>query len=101
MIKLLFNFIINLLATVIQIIVFPINALIANTLPDISDKIVQVTSFLSNIFDNMTWALSIIPTPVLAVLTFIVTCEIAKHTIKVSTHSLIRVWTVLQKIKFW
>lgn len=42
MFKTLFNIIINLLATVVQIVMYPLNAIISSTLPDISDKLTEV-----------------------------------------------------------
>lgn len=101
MFKALFTIIINLLASIIQIVVWPINQVIETALPDISDKIVQVTNVFGTVFDCLTWALGTIPPPVTAVLLFIVTVEIAKHTVKISTHTLIKVWNLFQKIKFW
>ena len=101
MFKALFNIIINLLATVIQLICWPVNQLITATLPNISDKISQVTTILNNIFGSITWGLGLLPPIVVETLLFIVTIEIAKHTIYISTHTLIKVWNVLQKIKFW
>lgn len=101
MFKALFGLIIDLLATVIQIICWPVNQLIVATLPDVSDKITAVTNTLNGIFDSITWGLGLLPPIVVETLLFIVTIEIAKHTIYVSTHTLIKVWNVLQKIKFW
>lgn len=101
MFKALFNIIINLLATIIQIIVWPINTLISSTLPDISDKITSITSTLNSVFTSITWAVGLLPPIVIETLLFILTIEIAKHTIYVSTHTLVKVWNVLQKIKFW
>lgn len=101
MFKLLFTIIINLLATIIQVVCLPINAVITSTLPDFSARIVQVTNTLSSVFDSLRWALGLVPDPIIEVLLFIIAVEIAKHTIRVSTGSLIKVWTILQKIKFW
>lgn len=101
MFKALFNLIINLLASVIQIIVFPVNVFITTSMPDLSDKILSVTNTLNSVFDALTWPLGLIPGIVIETLLFIVTVEIAKHTIYISTHTLIKVWNVLQKIKFW
>lgn len=101
MFKILFNIILNLLATVIQIVVWPINTIISSALPDLSGKILMVTNQLNGIFDSLTWALGLVPPIVIEVLLFIIACEIAKHTIYISTHTLIKVWNVLQKIKFW
>lgn len=101
MFKALFNIIINMIATVIQIIVWPINEVIKTALPDLSSKILEVTNVLNNVFDSITWALGLLPNSVISTLIFIITCEIAKHTIFKSTHALIKVWNVFQKIKFW
>lgn len=101
MFQLLFKLILNLLATLLQIILAPLNVLISGALPDISSKIVEVTKTITNMFSNITWALGIIPTPVITALLFIITLEIAKHSIYVLTHMLLKVWEVIQKIKFW
>lgn len=101
MFKALFNIILNMLATVIQIVCWPVNQIIVNTMPDISDKILSVTNTLNTLFDSMTWALGLIPAPLIEVLLFIITIEVAKHTIYISTHQLIKVWNLLQKVKFW
>lgn len=91
----------NILAGLIQIICFIPNWIIENTLPDISQQITQVTNGLNDLFNGIGWALGLLPPGVLGVLTFILGVEIAKHTIFISTHTLIKVWNVLQKIKFW
>lgn len=101
MFQALFNIIINLLATVIQLICWPINALITSTMPDLTAQINQVSNGLNDLFTGIGWALGLLPPGILGVLTFILGVEIAKHTIFVSTHTLIKVWNVLQKLKFW
>lgn len=101
MFKALFNIIINMIASVIQIIVWPINQIILNVMPDVSDKILVVTNTLNTVFDAITWGLGLLPPFLVETLLFIVTIEIAKHTIYMSTHMLIKVWNVFQKIKFW
>lgn len=101
MAKAIFKFLLNLLATLIQIVVWPINQIFVAVLPDISDKITQVTSGINNLFTGMNWALGLLPPGVLPVLLFILTIEICKHTIWANSHMIIKVWNVLQKIKFW
>lgn len=91
----------NMLATFIQIICWPINQILVNSLPDLSDKLIQVNNGWAEIFGNINWALGLLPTGILGVLTFIISVEIIKHTVFISTHTLAKVWTVLQKIKFW
>lgn len=101
MFQLLFKLILNLLATLLQTLLIIPNAIISNALPDISSKIVEVTQSITSMVGNISWALGIIPAPVIAALLFIITLEIAKHSIYVLTHMLLKVWEVIQKIKFW
>lgn len=101
MIQAIFQFLMNLLATVIQIIVWPINAIITATLPDLSGKIQSVAEVFATVFNTITWATGLIPDSIIGTIIFILTVEIAKHTIFTSTHTLLKVWNVLQKIKFW
>ncbi len=101
MIKAILNVLINLMGTLVQIVTYPINLVITSTLPDISDKVTETMNNIPKLFDSMTWALSFIPPYIIGILIFIVTVEIAKHTIKISTHTLIKVWNLFQKIKFW
>lgn len=97
----IFNLLINLLATIIQIVCAPINAIVTTALPDVGNAISQATSGLSNIVSSMSWGLGLLPPIVIEMLSFIILCEIAKHTIFTSTHVLSKVWVVLQKVKFW
>lgn len=91
----------NILATLIQIVCFIPNKIITDSMPDLSDKLIQVNNGWAEIFGNINWALGLLPTGILGVLTFIISVEIVKHTVFISTHTLAKVWTVLQKIKFW
>lgn len=101
MFKALFNIIINMLATIIQIIVWPVNQIISSALPDLSDKITSVTTVFNSVFNSINWAVSILPDVVIESLLFIISVEIVMLAIHKSTHALTMVWNVLQKIKFW
>lgn len=101
MFKILLDILLGLVATIIQIVVWPINALMSNFLPDISTAILNVTTTLTSVFNGMSWAISGIPTTLKVTLLFMLGIEIAKHTIFNNTYMLTRVWTIFQKIKFW
>lgn len=101
MFKILFNIIINLMATIIQIVTLPLNIAITSTLPTLSAKISQVISGVPTLFSGIYWATGLLPPGIIDVLLFIFSVEIAKHTIFTSTHTLTKVWHILQKIKFW
>lgn len=97
----IFQFIIQFLASMIQIIVWPINQFISATLPDLSVKITEVTSYIPTMFDSIDWALGVVPTPIVVTLLFILSVEVARHTIFVSTHVINMVFSIIKRIKFW
>ena len=101
MFKLLFNGITGILANLLSVICWPINQIITGVLPNFSDKLTYITDNLSSIFSGLTWAVSILPPVVVSTLLLILTLEVAKHTIFTSTHALVKVWNLIQKIKFW
>lgn len=97
----LFNFILGLLSTVIQIVVSPLNLLISNALPDLAQGLTAVGNGFSTFFTLFDWVLSLIPPPLLWVFAFCFTIRVLVVSLSISTHALIKVWNVLQKIKFW
>lgn len=101
MFKALFNIILNLLATIVQIVMWPLNEVISVALPDLSSKILEVTNMLGGVFNNMLWALDLVPSAIVTTLLFFITCEIAKHSIYLGTHVIIKLWNLFQKLKFW
>lgn len=95
------NFFLNLVATIIQVILIPINLIVSNVFPDLTSQINQVIDGISELFSGIGWALGLLPPGILPVLVFIITIEICKHTIWANSHMIVKVWNVLQKIKFW
>lgn len=101
MFKLLFNGITSILANILSVICYPINQVISSVLPDFSDNITYIIENLNTVFSGLSWAISILPPVVVTTLLFILSLEVAKHTIFTSTHTLLKVWNLIQKIKFW
>lgn len=101
MFKALFNVMIGMIASIVQLVCTPLNLAITSALPDLSEKILQVTTALNTVFNGMAWALGMVPASIINTLIFILTIEIAKHTIYISTHALVKVWVLIQKLKFW
>ena len=62
MFKILFDIIINLLATVIQIVVYPLNLAITAVLPDFSQQLTNVNLAIGDIIHALSWPISILPT---------------------------------------
>lgn len=101
MFKALFNIIFNLLATIIQIVMYPINLIIDNALPDLSDKISYLSSNFPTIFNNISWFINILPSYTRSILLFAINIMIVKYTIYIGTRAVIKVWNLFQKLKFW
>lgn len=101
MFKALFNIIIGLLSTLVQVICFPINAIISGSMPNLSSNITFVATHIPDYFGSIGYALSWLPTIFVNILLFIVSIEIAKYSIYFGTHGILKVWNLFQKIKFW
>lgn len=100
-ISLLFNFILKIVMTIIQLICLPLNALFDNVFPDFDKYITIINNGLNSAFSPLSWAISIIPPLVREVLLFIFTIELSIVLIMKSTRLTARVWSILQKLKFW
>lgn len=96
-----FNFLLGLVATVIQLLVAPINALIVSGLPDLAEGLTAVSQGIGTLFSLFNWALDLIPPVLLWTFAFCYGIRLAVTTIAISTHTLVKVWNILQKIKFW
>lgn len=101
LISALFTFLMNLIATVIQVICLPLNKLIEGFLPDLADQIISVTNGFNNLFSILPWALSLIPLSLLITFGFCYSIKLVVSTISISSHNLVKVWNIFQKIKFW
>lgn len=101
MAKAFLKVIIGLLSTIVQIVCLPINLVMTKTMPDLSEKITFVTNNIPSYFDGVGYALSWLPGTLVGILIFIIAVEIAKYTIYLSIHGVIKIWNLFQKLKFW
>lgn len=97
----LFNFILTIVMSIVQLICLPLNALFNNVFPDFSNYIEIINNGLNEAFTGFSWAVSIIPPLVRTVLLFIFTVELSIILIMRSTKLTTKVWNILQKLKFW
>ena len=96
-----FSLLLKLLMTLVQIICLPINALFNNVFPDFSSKLALIDNGLNTAYSGLSFAINIIPPMVRETIAFIISIELAMLVIMKSTHLTSKVWTLLQKIKFW
>lgn len=101
MFKALFKIIFNLLATIIQVVVYPLNLIIDNALPEFSTYIDWFNSNVGTLFNNISWFVNILPPFTRQIVVFSVSILVVKYTIYMGTHLVIKVWNLFQKIKFW
>lgn len=101
LISALFDFVLNLIATVIQIVVWPLNQLIASQIPDLAQGLTAVSTGFQTLFGIFDWVLALVPPPLLWTFAFCYGLRLVVTTISISTHTLVKVWNVFQKIKFW
>lgn len=101
MIEKIFNVIINLLGSLVQLICFPINAAIVKLMPDLSLNIVEINNNIGTLFDSITWGLGLIPGILKTTLILIVSMEIVRFNIYISTKGILAVINIVKKLKFW
>lgn len=97
----LFNLVLTLLATIVQIVLLPINALFNGIFPDFTQNIKNITIAIDTVFTYTDWVGSVIPPAVKTVVVLFITIESALFLILKSTKLTSKLWKVLQKIKLW
>lgn len=101
LISAVFNFLLTIIMTIVQLICLPLNALFDGVFPDFSDKLSMIDSALASAYSSLSWAISFVPPMTKDVLLFIFTIELSLLVIMRSTHATAKVWKILQKLKFW
>lgn len=99
----LFNLILNLLVTVLQVVLLPVNALFSSVpaLSEVAGYVGGIKQFFDSLINSLAWPFSIVPQSVKDALFFVLTVEIATFVIFKSTKLTAKLWKLLQKIKFW
>lgn len=101
MFKILFNMIFSIIGVILGIVLLPINAILVNLFPGISETISTLSLSLSSLFSNFNWALGLVPETLISTILLILGFEIAKHTIYQATYLVIKMWALIQRIKVW
>lgn len=102
MIKKLLNGILKMIMAVLNIVLLPINTLIENVFPDMASAINHFTSFLNNIIgNNLVYFFHIFPPIFRSILIIWFTFVIAYYSIYYTYTAILKIWSIIQKIKFW
>lgn len=96
------NGILNMITSVINIFLLPINALFENIFPDMTSAISTFNNFINTyVGGTLSYFFSILPPIFRSLLVIWFTFVIAYYTIYFTYTGVIKVWGIIQKIKFW
>jgi len=100
-IQAVFNFLMTMLVTVIQVITWPLNELITVAFPDFATSITETADSLGDMLTFIPYILSFLPPGILTLLIFMLGTEIALMYVFQSSFLVAKVWSILQRVKFW
>lgn len=102
MVKALLNGILNVITSLLNIFLLPINALIENLFPDMSSAIDTFNNFISKyVGGTLSYFFSILPPIFRGLLVIWFTFVVAYYSVYYTYLGVIKIWNVIQKIKFW
>lgn len=96
-----FNFLLTIIMSIVQLICLPLNALFDNLFPDFTEKLSFIGDALEVAYSGLSWAVSLIPPMARSTILFILTIELGMLAVMKSAHVTSKVWSILQKLKFW
>lgn len=96
-----FNTMLKIIMSLVQLICLPLNQLFESVFPDFTEKTQIVNQGIDFLFGSISWGINIIPPVVRGTLLFIFTIELSMLVVMRSSHLTAKVWSLLQKIKFW
>ena len=102
MFKALFNVLFSVITGLVNVVLAPINLLVSNLLPDFSEMVATFYYVLNNIIGSgFTYFFSILPPHCRSVVIIYLTFLVSFYTVSISAHAILKVYTVIQKIKVW
>lgn len=102
MIKALLNGILTIITSILNVFLLPINALFENLFPDMTSAISTFNNFVNTyVGGTLSYFFSILPPIFRGLLVIWFTFLISYYTIYFSYHALIKIWGIIQKVKFW
>lgn len=102
MAKAIFNVIFKILKTILNIVLLPINTLIVGVFPDFSNMISKFNNVVSTYIGNgLSYFAYMLPSTARNLIVVYLTFLISYYTISYSVHAIIKLFKIIQKIKFW
>lgn len=102
MIKALLNGLLSIITSLLNIFLLPINALIENVFPDMANSISTFNSFINTyVGGTLSYFFSILPPTFRGLLVLWFTFVISYYSVYYTYTGIIKIWSIIQKIKFW
>ena len=102
MAKALFNVLFLVIKSILDIGLAPVNLLVVNLLPDFSSIISNFNNFVSTYVGSMIGYFSNLLPPITKNIVIIyLTFLISYYTISYAAHVIIKIFKIIQRIKFW
>lgn len=102
MIKAIINGLMSLVTSILNIVLLPINSLIENIFPNMSSAISTFTNFVNTyIGGSLGYFSSILPPISRSIIVLWFTFLITYYSVVWSYTLIMKIWNVIQKIKFW
>lgn len=102
MIKALLNGILNMITSLLDIFLTPVNLLFENLFPDMTSAISTFNNFVTRyVGGSLSYFFSIFPPIFRGVLVTWLTFVVAYYTIHYTYLGIIKLFAIIQKIKFW
>lgn len=96
-----FALVFSLIEMIVSVILYPFNIAMYGLFPDFADQIGDFMSGINVMIENSAWALSILPSTLIITLVFTYGFRYAVLGTVISQKMILKVWSVLQKVKFW
>lgn len=102
MINALLKGILSMITSLLNIFLLPINTLIENIFPDMTSAIQTFTNFINQYLGgSLAYFFSILPPIFRSLLVIWFTFVISYYSIYYTYLAIIKIWSIIQKIKFW
>lgn len=102
MIKSILNGILKVITSLLNIFLLPINTLFENVFPDMSSAINTFNNFVQTyVGGSLSYFFSILPPTFRGLLIIWLTFLVSYYSIYYTYLAIVKLWTIIQKIKFW
>lgn len=102
MAKAIFNVLYKVIQSILNIILMPVNLLVVNLFPDFSSMITNFNNGVSRyIGGGISYFSSLLPPITKYVIVLYLTFLVSYYTISYSAHAIIKIFTIIKRIKFW